>query len=269
MKEEMNTSNKRVKVRIKFRKYGSTKFIGHLDVMRCFQKNFRRAGLDVSYSQGFSPHQLMSFSAPLGVGITSDGEYLDLTMNSITDRADMMKRINETSVCGIDVTDIIVLKDGAVNSMSAVRAADYIVTIRQEGYEELDDRPTLQEFYDKFEEFMQQKSIIVTKKTKKSEAQVDIRPLIYEYSFAPDTSSEAICTYDNSIALYMLVSTGSVDNLSPKLVMDAFCAYAGYEFDEYAFQFHRVDIYSRNDEDKLIPLSEVDINSEQTDFYTE
>ena len=62
-----------LKIRIRFRKYGVMKFVGHLDIMRYFQKCMRRAGIDIAYSQGFSPHQLMSFAAPLGVGITISG----------------------------------------------------------------------------------------------------------------------------------------------------------------------------------------------------
>ena len=58
-----------MKIRIKFRKYGTMKFIGHLDVMRYFQKAIRRADVDVCYMED-SPHQIMSFAAPLGVGIT-------------------------------------------------------------------------------------------------------------------------------------------------------------------------------------------------------
>lgn len=64
--------------RIRFAKYGVVKFIGHLDVMRYFQKAVRRCNLPIKYSQGFTPHQLMSFALPLGVGVTSDGEYMDL-----------------------------------------------------------------------------------------------------------------------------------------------------------------------------------------------
>ena len=57
------------------------KFIGHLDMMRYFQKAVRRAKIDIRYSEGYSPHQIMSFAAPLGVGITSDGEYFDIEVN--------------------------------------------------------------------------------------------------------------------------------------------------------------------------------------------
>ncbi|MFR6330952.1 MAG: TIGR03936 family radical SAM-associated protein [Eisenbergiella sp.] len=49
-----------MKVRVKFAKYDNMRFIGHLDVMRFFQKALRRAGIDVAYSTGFSPHQIMS-----------------------------------------------------------------------------------------------------------------------------------------------------------------------------------------------------------------
>lgn len=52
-------------IRIKFQKYGVMKFIGHLDMMRYFQKAIRRAGIDIAYSGGYSPHQIMSFAAPL------------------------------------------------------------------------------------------------------------------------------------------------------------------------------------------------------------
>ena len=64
-----------MKIRIKFRKNGVMKFIGHLDIMRYFQKAIKRADIAICYTGGFSPHMIMSFASPLGVGITSDGEY--------------------------------------------------------------------------------------------------------------------------------------------------------------------------------------------------
>ena len=57
-----------MKVRIKFSKQGPVKFVGHLDTMRYFQKAIRRAELPVAFSGGYSPHMIMSFAAPLGVG---------------------------------------------------------------------------------------------------------------------------------------------------------------------------------------------------------
>ena len=60
-----------LKIRMQFAKYGRMLYIGHLDVMRYFQKALRRAGVDMMYSKGYSPHPLLSFAAPLGVGIAS------------------------------------------------------------------------------------------------------------------------------------------------------------------------------------------------------
>ena len=58
-----------MKVRVKFSKHGAMRFIGHLDVMRYFQKAIRRAGLPIVFTEGFSPHMVMSFASPLGVGL--------------------------------------------------------------------------------------------------------------------------------------------------------------------------------------------------------
>ena len=74
------------------------KFIGHLDIMRYFQKAMRRADIDICYSEGFSPHQIMSFAAPLGVGITSDGEYLDIEVHESKSTKEAMADLNATMV---------------------------------------------------------------------------------------------------------------------------------------------------------------------------
>ena len=90
-----------MKLRIKFSKHGVLKFIGHLDVMRYFQKAIRRAGIDIAYSSGFSPHQVMSFAAPLGVGLESNGEYMDIEVNSLTSSQQVMDALNGQMADGI------------------------------------------------------------------------------------------------------------------------------------------------------------------------
>ena len=80
-----------MKIRIKFTKTGHLRFIGHLDVMRYFQKLMRRANVDIRYSEGFSPHQIMSFAQPLGVGDTSEGEYVDIEVFSSVFSEDIMR----------------------------------------------------------------------------------------------------------------------------------------------------------------------------------
>lgn len=120
-----------IKIRIKFRKYGVMRFIGHLDIMRYFQKAMRRAEIDICYSEGFSPHQIMSFAAPLGVGITSDGEYLDIEVNSTRSSEASIKALNDTMVEGVEVTEYVKLPDNAKTAMSMVAAADYDLSLKK------------------------------------------------------------------------------------------------------------------------------------------
>ena len=105
------------KLRLKFSKNGPIKFIGHLDVMRYFQKAIRRADIDIKYSEGFSPHQLLSFAQPLSVGATSDGEYLDMTVNTMISTEDIKERLNAVMNEGISILAVEELSENAEKAM--------------------------------------------------------------------------------------------------------------------------------------------------------
>jgi radical SAM-linked protein len=127
-----------MRVRLKFQKYGPMKFIGHLDVLRYFQKAFRRAGIDSEYTTGFNPHQIISFAAPLGLGLTSDSEYVDIGLNSSEAPEIMINKINEFMSEGFYVTGFQMLEEPAdnekkVSAMSLVSSADYLVSLK-DGY---------------------------------------------------------------------------------------------------------------------------------------
>ena len=102
-----------MKIRIKFSKQGNMRFIGHLDIMRYFQKAMRRADVDIRYSEGFSPHQIMSFAAPLGVGLTGSGEYLDIEVLSTESSGRMVERLNVQMAEGMEVLSFKRLPDSA------------------------------------------------------------------------------------------------------------------------------------------------------------
>ena len=234
-----------MKIRIKFSKNGPIRYIGHLDVMRYFQKLNRRANIDVKYSAGFSPHQIMSFAAPLGVGLESMGEYVDIEVNTTMSSADSVTALNAASVDGIQVLSYVKLDDNAANAMSLVAAADYKVTIKDNYL------PNVTDIKAAFNEFLAQKSIVVEKASKKSVREVDLRPLIYN----------AYVNEDGSI--FMKLSTGSVENLKPELVMDAFYKYLGCEMSEFALNICRLEVYGLNQikdiegniiNEELIPL---------------
>ena len=231
-----------MKVRIKFKKYGPVRFIGHLDVMRFFQKCIRRAEIDIAYSQGFSPHQIMSFASPLGVGLTSDGEYMDIECHSVTTSQDMMKRLNDASVYGIEVVSVKELPEGAGNAMASVAAASYTVRFR-EGREPGFD------YVNELTAFMAQESIMITKETKKSTLEIDLKPGIYE------------CKANEDKSIYMLVDASSAGNIKPIQIIEAFLASHGETLQENALLIHRNDTYTnvakKNKRRRLVPLDAI------------
>ena len=247
-----------MKVRIKFSKTGSMKFIGHLDVMRYFQKAIRRSGIDVSYSQGFNPHQLISFAAPLGVGLTSDGEYMDMQVETTFSSEEAVRKLNDVMNEEIKVKSYVVLEDGCKNAMSSVAAADYCISIK-DGYEFPENYQHL------FDQFLTQEKIIVQKKTKKSEVEMDIKPYIYHVAYEKDAFSKKIEntvedmaaeTYENGKRIYMQITTGSVVNIKPELILEAFCKFAQIEYNPFAFQLHRIEVYADVNADSKSPVSE-------------
>ncbi len=118
------------KLRLKFSKNGPIKFIGHLDVMRYFQKAIRRAELDIKYSEGFSPHQVISFAQPLSVGATSDGEYMDMTLNSMISTEDVKNKLNEVMNEGIKILAVTELGEKDDKAMTLAYAAKYTIKFR-------------------------------------------------------------------------------------------------------------------------------------------
>ena len=234
-------------VRMKFSKYSAIKFIGHLDVMRYFQKAIRRAQIDVAYSAGFNPHQVMSFAAPLGVGLTSDGEYIDIEINSMSTKEEMIALLNQQMNEGFLITGFEVLKERELNqkketAMALVAAADYMVSLK-DGYEFMEKEA----FCEAFARFYQQESIVIRKKTKKSEKEMDIKPFIYDVWYEDrEADRQGLAhadRYENGVNLKMQLATGSVINVKPDLVMEAFCAFIGKEYNTFAFQMHRMETY--------------------------
>lgn len=226
-----------MKLRIKYEKTGVLRFIGHLDVMRLFQKAIKRAKLDVSYSKGFSPHQIISFAAPMPLGMVSTGEYFDGEFNTITTTKDMMERLNQTLPEGIKVHDIVLLKEDAKPSMSIVSASDYYIYKNDEC--ENDTIKTLQNVID---DILSMDKIEILKKTKSKEELADIKPMIYQLSAKDD-------------GIYMLLESGSKGNLKPELVVEALCNKAGILYNRYDYMVLRIETYM-GDKDNLRTLCE-------------
>ena len=220
-----------MKIRIKFSKQGNMRFIGHLDIMRYFQKAMRRADVDIRYSEGFSPHQIMSFAAPLGVGLTGSGEYLDIEVLSTESSGRMVERLNAQMAEGMEVLSFKRLPDSAGNAMSLVAACDYTVSLKKD-YEEVLGM-SAREFFDGLCGFIETGDLNIVKKTKKGEKQMDLRPYIYEHRPSEDGNS-----------IFLRLSAGSAANVKPELLLEAFCRSCSREFPVFGFSINREEVYA-------------------------
>lgn len=229
-----------MKLRIKFRKYGPIRFIGHLDVMRFFQKAIRRAEIDVAYTAGFSPHQVMTFAAPLGVGQESNGEYMDIEVNSLTSCQEILESLNRASVSGIEIVSVKVLPDTAGNAMASVAAAAYTVRFR-EGREPKTDISEVLPL------FLAREQILISKETKKGTRELDLKPGIFDLSYKNGRFS-------------MLVDASSAGNIKPGQIIEALLSGEGEALQENALLITREDVYTNigtQDEPRLVTLDEI------------
>lgn len=93
--------------RMRFEKVGDSVWISHLDLMRVFQRAFRRADLLLKHSQGFNPRAIVSIALPLSVGVDSVCELLDFELEGETVLPpDLAERLNAALPAGIRVLEV-------------------------------------------------------------------------------------------------------------------------------------------------------------------
>lgn len=231
------------KLRIKFSKHGEMKYIGHLDVMRYFQKVMRRSGTDIAYTEGFSPHQKMSFALALGVGVESDAEYMDIEVNSLEFCGGSLKalkdKMNAVSAEGIEVLDIKILPEHSKNAMASVGAAAYEVVFS----DEVSNKEVLNfDLKQAIEVFNNKDKVVVIKETKKKNTELDLKEHVFKLEYNPEKN-----------AVYMLISAGSKVNIKPAMVMKTLFELShsqeNTDFDGEAFEafkYRRLEIFNEN-----------------------
>ncbi len=216
-----------MKIRIRFSKQGSLKFVGHLDIMRYFQRVLRRADVKMRYSEGFNPHPVMSFAAPLGVGLTSDGEYVDIEVLESASSAQMISAINDVLTDEMRILSYRLLPDGTPKAMAQVGAADYTVKF----YPEKEPEDVLS-FMGGLERFLSSTALPVLKESKSGERTVDIRPMIHEFRIEPD------------MTVKMKVAAGSAANLKPETLMRAYMNSVGLVPAPVSLLINRDELYA-------------------------
>ena len=151
-----------------FEKTGSAVYISHLDLMRVFQRAFKRAGLPLTHTQGFSPRPSVSIALPMSVGVESRCELLDFDLDGeLISNEEIMARLNNVLIEGVRVLSVYDgsdrIRDIALLDCSVF--LEYDNGISDVGKEEL-------------HKLFSQSSVIVEKRGKNGITQQDIVPLI-------------------------------------------------------------------------------------------
>ena len=208
------------KKRLKFSKTGMGKFISHLDLLRTFTRAIHRADLPVRYSQGFNPHQLITFSLPLPIGVTSETEFVDIDFEDTVTDAEIMDKLNENLP-----PDIKILAVSAVScKANDIVAARYMIEINAKV---IFDK-------DKIENFFNQENIPAVKKTKKGEKEVNLREYIRVWNLVDLDGKSA--SFD------ITLSAGGAANIKPDILLAKLCEFLGEnEFESY--NIHRTEIF--------------------------
>ena len=208
-------------IRVRFGKEGMMRYIGHLDVLRTFQKIFRRAGVPMVYSKGYSPHPVMSFALPLGLGLSSEGEYLDAAVEDGADPEAMLAALKAATAEELPVYALRMLPEKAENAMASVGGAVWKVT--------LPSNMPAERAKTALNAILAREAIILPKKTKTREIELDIRQMIFSAAVEDG-------------AVVMTLAAGSKANLSPEMVLDLIAKEAGEEPESLSWQIRRMDL---------------------------
>ena len=228
-------------IRVKYKKEDEMIFISHLDLQRLLQRAFRRAKINLSYSEGFNPHPKMSYGNALALGVESQGEYVDIEIEDDIEVKEFLERINEQLPDGIKFVKGQEIDPKTPSLSSIIVYGEYIFNIDLEV-------PLSKEFVkSRVLNFVKSKEIIITKKNKKGKkVEVDIRPMIRNFDF--------VSLDDNRVTFVSTIATGSKANLNINILIPQILDMLNLDMDPREVGVLRRDLYKVEDGQLVTPL---------------
>ena len=228
-------------IRAKFNKEGDMIYISHLDLQQLLQRAFRRAEIELCYSQGFNPHPKISYGNALALGTESQGEYVDVEIEDDLSVEEYLNRMNEQLPKGIAFIKGMEITRQTPSLASTIEYGEYIFTI------ELEKALSKEFVKSKILEFMSQEEIIITKKNKKGKmVESNIRPMIKQFDIL-DLS-------ENAITLEATIATGSKANLNNSIFIPKILEMLELEMDPLDVDILRRDSYVVEDGQLVCPM---------------
>lgn len=221
--------------RMQYSKEGPARYISHLDLLRSFERAGRRAGLPLSFTQGFNPHPKISFAAPLGVGTAGEAEYADIELMADLPAAEVFRALSGVLPEGLRLIEIRSIPEQSPSLMATVDCATYRAVAKL-------DRPLDRgELDSAISSFMARPEIWVERKHKAGEKKKrNIRPGI----FALSGKSE-----NGIIILEAELKTGSNGNIRFEEVLEALMETGGLPL-KSGFVLSRTGVFTKNGQEK-------------------
>ncbi|WIV10608.1 TIGR03936 family radical SAM-associated protein [Proteiniborus sp. MB09-C3] len=232
-----------MKIRAKFTKQEYIKYISHLDLMRVFQRAFRRANIPVKYSEGFNPHPQFSLATALALGVSSDGEYMDVELDTYIEPEEFKQRLNIVLPNGIKILKA-VFSDDKDSIVSLIRWATYIIGFSTK------EKVTPEEITSEIDSFLSREELILTKEKKKGKKvtvkQHNVRERIKELFL--------LSNENDTIILKTTLMTGSQGNLKPEEVVELLKEYTEIKIEEDSLKLHRLELFVEKDGAASLPI---------------
>ncbi len=201
------------------------KFVGHLDMLKLFQRAIRRAKLPIFYSGGFNPHQETIFAMPLTLGMDTTYDVIDIKLTEEVEIEQIKSSINKELPNGFEIINVRELNDDEKNCAKDLVYADYIIRTTMD---------TL-EIARAIDIINKSEQCLIEKKSKKTTREVDIKP---------DILKMALCEK----GLQVTIATGSKQHLKPELLHEYMCGVVGTEHSNLNMKVTRTKMYRYKDE---------------------
>jgi radical SAM-linked protein len=170
-----------MRVRIKYSREGSCRFLSHLDMVRLFLRALRRGRLPLAYSQGFHPQPRLAFAAPLPVGTAGLAEYLDVYLTAPVEAARLPEALNRQLPAGLTILEAREVPEQGESLMALVNSFSYRVDLPGTA------RETAAAALKRLQEAPE---ALVRRQTKKGPVQRDVKPFIAEIRLQEEPGTE-------------------------------------------------------------------------------
>lgn len=158
------------RLRLTYRQREQMRYVGHLDVVRTWERALRRAAVPLAYSQGFNPQPRLQFASALPMGATGDGEIVDVVMDEPMEPESFLFQVQPQLPRGLELVGVqeVPLKSPALQSQKGV--SEWQVEVKSD----LDQA----ELSRRVEALLAREKIMQQRQRKGREVRYDLRPLI-------------------------------------------------------------------------------------------